>query len=73
MLRRSVKALRVRWLHTTPAHEADKAHYKFVVVGGGTGGLAVANTLGRRFGAGKLAVIEPSEVSVDQKGAALGY
>ena len=55
------KTLHFRCFHTSLAHEADKA-YKFVVVGGGTGGLAVSNTLGRRFGAGKVAVIEPSEV-----------
>ena len=31
--------------------------------GGGAGGLATAATLGRRFGEGKLAVIEPAEVN----------
>lgn len=56
------KVLRARCLHTTPVQEADKA-YKFVVVGAGTGGLAVSSALGRKFGAGNVAVVEPSEVS----------
>lgn len=55
------KVLRARCLHTTPVQEADKA-YKFVVVGAGTGGLAVSSALGRKFGAGNVAVVEPSEV-----------
>ena len=56
----------VRFLHGTPAQRygaaADKS-YQFVVCGGGAGGLAVASSLGRRFGRGKLAVIEPADVS----------
>ena len=38
--------------------------YRFVVCGGGTGGLAVASSLARRFGEKQVAVIEPSDVSV---------
>ena len=49
------------------ASQQQKNHYSFVVVGGGTGGLAVASSLGRRFGKGSLAVIEPSEVSQRQQ------
>ncbi len=37
--------------------------YRFVVCGGGTGGLAVASSLARRFGEKHVAVIEPSDVS----------
>ena len=40
---------------------ADKS-YKFVVCGAGPGGLAVASSLGRRFGKKSLAVIEPADV-----------
>ncbi|XP_003382833.1 PREDICTED: sulfide:quinone oxidoreductase, mitochondrial-like [Amphimedon queenslandica] len=36
--------------------------HQFVVCGGGTGGLAVASSLARRFGKDKVAVIEPSDV-----------
>lgn len=44
-----------------PLRAADKS-YQFVVCGGGPGGLAVASSLGRRFGKGSLALIEPSDV-----------
>lgn len=37
--------------------------YKFLVCGGGAGGLAVASSLARRFGPSQVAVIEPSDVS----------
>ena len=54
----------VRSLHSgRPLQAADKS-YQFVVCGGGAGGLAVASSLGRRFGEGTLAVIEPSSVRV---------
>ena len=51
----------VRSLHSGRPHHADRS-YQFVVCGGGPGGLAVASSLGRRFGEGRLAVIEPSDV-----------
>ena len=50
-----------RALHATSPHGADKS-YQFVVCGGGAGGLAVGASIARKFGPGKLAVIEPSEV-----------
>ena len=37
-------------------------HHQFVICGGGTGGLAVASSLARRFGKHKVAIIEPSDV-----------
>ena len=37
-------------------------HHQFVICGGGTGGLAVASSLARRFGKQKVAIIEPSDV-----------
>ena len=52
----------VRSLHSGRPHQAADKSYQFVVCGGGAGGLAVASWLGRRFGEGKLAVIEPSSV-----------
>ena len=51
----------LRSLHVGARRDADKS-YKFVVCGGGPGGLAVASSLGRRFGNGSLAVIEPADV-----------
>jgi len=36
--------------------------YRFVVAGGGAGGLAIASSLARKYGEGSVAVIEPSEV-----------
>lgn len=54
-----------RSLHVqAPQRAADKS-YQFVVCGGGPGGLAVASSLGRRFGEGRLAVIEPANVRRD--------
>ncbi|XP_041458252.1 sulfide:quinone oxidoreductase, mitochondrial-like [Lytechinus variegatus] len=58
------------WYSTAakPVHEPQegpgpvtKQSYKFVVVGGGTGGLAAASFLSRKFGQGHVAVIEPAE------------
>ena len=37
------------------------ASYKFVVVGGGTGGLSIASYLARKF-PNQVAVVEPAEV-----------
>ena len=37
------------------------ASYKFVVVGGGTGGLSIASFLARKF-PNQVAVVEPAEV-----------
>ena len=52
-----------RSLHVgEPRSGADKS-YKFVVCGAGPGGLAVASSLGRRFGNKSVAVIEPADVS----------
>ena len=36
--------------------------YRFVVAGGGAGGLAIASSLVRKHGKGSVAVIEPSQV-----------
>ena len=49
-------------LHTEPLLRGANKSYQFVVCGGGPGGLAVASSLGRRFGPGRLAVIEPANV-----------
>ena len=38
--------------------------YKCVVLGGGTGGCAMASKMTRKLGAGNVAVIEPNDVSV---------
>lgn len=39
----------------------DKS-YKCVVLGGGAGGCAMASKMARKFGAGKVAVVEPQDV-----------
>lgn len=41
----------------------DKSTYKCVVLGGGTGGCAMAAKMTRKFGADKVAVVEPNDVS----------
>ena len=38
----------------------EEQNYKVIIVGGGTGGIAVASRLARRFPAGSVAVFEPS-------------
>ena len=45
---------------TSVVHSNDA--YRFVVAGGGAGGLSIASFLARKHGAGSVAVIEPSEV-----------
>ena len=52
-----------RSLHLSTGSAAEDKSYRFVVCGAGAGGLAVGSSLGRRFGPGQLAVIEPAEVS----------
>ena len=42
---------------------ATEESYRFVVAGGGAGGLAIASSLARKHGDGSVAVIEPSHVS----------
>ncbi|XP_043929295.1 sulfide:quinone oxidoreductase, mitochondrial [Protopterus annectens] len=49
-----------RTLHTTN-RRASKEYYDVVVVGGGAGGIAMSARMKRTLGAGKVAVIEPSE------------
>ena len=51
-----------RFLHVSSSN--SKESYKFLVCGGGTGGLAVASSLARRFGESQIAVVEPSDVSI---------
>lgn len=51
-----------RGFHSTVV-AAGNSH-RFVICGGGTGGLAVASSLARRFGEKQVAVIEPNDVSL---------
>ncbi|XP_038076778.1 sulfide:quinone oxidoreductase, mitochondrial-like [Patiria miniata] len=48
-------------LASTATSAPSPSMYKFVVVGGGSGGLAMASSLSRKHGKGQVAVIEPSE------------
>ncbi|CAI8018762.1 Sulfide:quinone oxidoreductase, mitochondrial [Geodia barretti] len=60
-LRIAAPAATARSLHVgEPSRVADKS-YKFVVCGAGPGGLAVASSLGRRFGEKSIAIIEPAD------------
>ena len=56
---RSTTRAAVRSLSTTAARNES---YRFVVAGGGAGGLAIASSLARKHGEGSVAVIEPSQV-----------
>lgn len=59
-LQRNVRGLHV---NSTMAKEST---YKFLICGGGTGGLAVASSLARRFGENQVAVIDPSDVRMHE-------
>lgn len=52
-----------RMFSTTHHRAADQRSYKLVVVGGGTGGCSTAARFCHQLGKGKVAVIEPSEVT----------
>ena len=54
---------RSRSVHLASINKQPDNGYKFVICGGGAGGLAVASSLARRFGEKQVAVIEPSDVS----------
>lgn len=51
-----------RAFHSSRLLRAHQHSYQFVVAGGGAGGLAVASTLTNKFGSGRVAVVEPSDV-----------
>lgn len=53
---------RLRRFHTSSGHGSGDPSSQFVVCGGGAGGLAVAARLARRFGEGKVTLVEPAEV-----------
>ena len=57
----------LRSLHATQKGDDTDRSFRFVVCGGGTGGLAVGSSLARRFGPGKVAIIEPAEVSSSRR------
>lgn len=50
----------------TAARCAAKDYYEVLVLGGGTGGIAMSARMKRKVGAGNVAVVEPSKVSLPQ-------
>ncbi|XP_073424585.1 sulfide:quinone oxidoreductase, mitochondrial isoform X1 [Dendrobates tinctorius] len=61
LLRAGMQSSSCRSLHVTTRYAA-KEYYDVVVVGGGAGGITMSARMKRKVGAGKVAVIEPSEV-----------
>ncbi|KAG8575610.1 hypothetical protein GDO81_009612 [Engystomops pustulosus] len=61
LLRIGVHSSSCRTLHLTNRYAA-KEYYDVVVVGGGAAGITMSSRMKRKLGAGKVAVIEPSEV-----------
>lgn len=63
-LRRSCLPLaRSRSVHSScTSLSPSEQSSQFVVCGAGAGGLAVASRLGRRFGEGKVIIVDPAEV-----------
>lgn len=59
--RRSGQWTRSQYLHTT-SRAASKEHVKVLVLGGGSGGVAMSARMKRKVGAGNVAIVEPSEV-----------
>ncbi|CAI9583793.1 unnamed protein product [Staurois parvus] len=60
LLRAGVSVGTNRSLHVT-SRFAAKEYYDVVVVGGGAGGISMSARMKRKVGAGKVAIIEPSE------------
>jgi len=58
-------AVKQRRTFAVSARSLDSAQrsYRVVVVGGGTSGCAIASKFASHFGKGKVAVVEPSDVS----------
>lgn len=52
-------------LHTA-ARCAAKDYYEVLVLGGGAGGITMSARMKRKVGAGNVAVVEPSKVSIRQ-------
>lgn len=50
-------------LHTA-ARCAAKDYYEVLVLGGGAGGITMSARMKRKVGAGNVAVVEPSKVSL---------
>ncbi|KAF3854966.1 hypothetical protein F7725_023021 [Dissostichus mawsoni] len=48
----------------TSSHASAKQHYKMLVLGGGSGGISMSARMKRMFGAGNVAVVEPSEARI---------
>ncbi|KAM3924338.1 sulfide:quinone oxidoreductase, mitochondrial isoform 1-T2 [Leptodactylus fuscus] len=61
LIRAGVHSNTCRSLHMTTRYAA-KEYYDVVVVGGGAGGITMSARMKKKVGAGKIAVIEPSEV-----------
>lgn len=55
----------VSHLHTS-SRAAAKQHYKMLVLGGGSGGIAMSARMKRMVGAENVAVVEPSEARIHQ-------
>ncbi|XP_069622163.1 sulfide:quinone oxidoreductase, mitochondrial isoform X2 [Ranitomeya imitator] len=71
LLRSGMQSSSCRSLHMTTRYAA-KEYYDVVVVGGGAGGITMSARMKRKVGAGKVAVIEPSEISYKYLIIALG-
>jgi cysteine synthase len=48
--------------------EGEQSHYELLVVGGGTGGLTVANQIKQKRPSMKMALVEPSDIHHYQPG-----
>ena len=46
---------------------SERRSYRLVVVGGGTAGCAIGSKFGSHFGSGKVAIVEPRDVSSRQR------
>uniref|UniRef100_A0A674EZ96 Sulfide:quinone oxidoreductase, mitochondrial n=1 Tax=Salmo trutta TaxID=8032 RepID=A0A674EZ96_SALTR len=49
-------------LHTSSGNASSKEHYKVLVLGGGSGGIAMSARMKRKLGAENVAVVETSEM-----------
>ncbi|KAM4618496.1 sulfide:quinone oxidoreductase, mitochondrial [Polymixia lowei] len=56
------KGIGIAQLHTSNRAAAAKEHYKILVLGGGSGGIAMSARMKRKIGAENVAIVEPSEM-----------
>ena len=56
-------AAKVTVAHFSTSRPVERDNYKVLILGGGTGGCATANTIANKLGKDELAIVDPADVS----------